>query len=190
MKRLTSGVAAAALIASLSGGAFAETVRVAYDADPVSLDPYEQLSGGTLQLSHMVFDPLVRWNQDLGFDARLAAQPEAAGGHALDFFLEHGPPDRALVLAEANAALRPNAEAMAQLAGVLLLRKLENTGKLAVLWSIDKVKLRGSVVPGDQLRIEVETLRMKGETAQVRGTGTVAGRAVCEATLMFTMLEP
>ena len=81
-------------------------------------------------------------------------------------------------------------EAMAQLAGVLLLRKLENTGKLAVLWSIDKVKLRGSVVPGDQLRIEVETVRMKGETAQVRGMGTVAGKLVCEAILMFTLLEP
>lgn len=80
-------------------------------------------------------------------------------------------------------------EAMAQLAGVLLLRKLENTGKLAVLWSIDKVKLRAAVVPGDQLRIEVETLRMKGEMGQVRGTGTVAGRVVCEATLMFTMIE-
>jgi UDP-3-O-[3-hydroxymyristoyl] N-acetylglucosamine deacetylase / 3-hydroxyacyl-[acyl-carrier-protein] dehydratase len=81
-------------------------------------------------------------------------------------------------------------EAMAQLAGVLLLRKLENTGKLAVLWSIDKVKLRGSVVPGDQLRIEVETVRMKGETAQVRGIGTVAGKLVCEANLMFTLMEP
>jgi UDP-3-O-[3-hydroxymyristoyl] N-acetylglucosamine deacetylase/3-hydroxyacyl-[acyl-carrier-protein] dehydratase len=80
-------------------------------------------------------------------------------------------------------------EAMAQLAGVLLLRKLENTGKLAVLWSIDKVKLRAAVVPGDQLRIEVETLRMKGETGQVKGTGTVAGRVVCEATLMFTMVQ-
>ena len=80
-------------------------------------------------------------------------------------------------------------EAMAQLAGVLLLRKLENTGKLAVLWAIDKVKLRGSVVPGDQLRIEVETLRMKGQTAQVRGVGSVAGRTVCEATLMFTMVD-
>lgn len=80
-------------------------------------------------------------------------------------------------------------EAMAQLAGVLLLRKLEFTGKLAVLWSIDKVKLRGAVVPGDQLRIEVETLRMKGEMGQVKGTGSVAGRVVCEASLMFTMLE-
>jgi UDP-3-O-[3-hydroxymyristoyl] N-acetylglucosamine deacetylase/3-hydroxyacyl-[acyl-carrier-protein] dehydratase len=81
-------------------------------------------------------------------------------------------------------------EAMAQLAGVLLLRKLEHTGKLAVLWAIDKVKLRAPVEPGDQLRIEVETARMKGEMAQVRGHGTVAGRTVCEALLTFTMVEP
>lgn len=81
-------------------------------------------------------------------------------------------------------------EAMAQLAGVLLLRKLEHTGKLAVLWSIDKVKLRAPVEPGDQLRIEVETQRMKGEIAQVQGKGSVAGRLVCEALLTFTMVEP
>jgi UDP-3-O-[3-hydroxymyristoyl] N-acetylglucosamine deacetylase/3-hydroxyacyl-[acyl-carrier-protein] dehydratase len=81
-------------------------------------------------------------------------------------------------------------EAMAQLSGVLLLRKLEHTGKLAVLWSIDKVKLRAPVEPGDQLRVEVETLRMKGELAQVKGRGVVAGRTVCEATLTFTMVEP
>lgn len=80
-------------------------------------------------------------------------------------------------------------EAMAQLAGVLLLRKLENTGKLAVLWAIDKVKLRGAVVPGDQLRLEVETVRLKGTTGQVRGVGTVAGRVVCEAQLMFTLID-
>ncbi|MBL8862030.1 MAG: UDP-3-O-[3-hydroxymyristoyl] N-acetylglucosamine deacetylase [Planctomycetes bacterium] len=81
-------------------------------------------------------------------------------------------------------------EAMAQLAGVLLLRKLENTGKLAVLWSIDKVKLRGAVVPGDQLRIEVTTTRDKDQVAQVQGIGTVAGKVVCEAQLMFTLVDP
>ncbi len=80
-------------------------------------------------------------------------------------------------------------EAMAQLAGMLLLRKLEYSGKLAVLWSMDKVKLRGGVTPGDQLRLEVETLRIKGEVVQVRGTGSVSGRTVCEAVLMFTMIE-
>ena len=80
-------------------------------------------------------------------------------------------------------------EAMAQLAGVLLLRKLENTGKLAVLWSIDKVKLRGAVVPGDQLRIEVETVRMKENVGQVHGTGKVGGKVVCEAHLLFTLVD-
>ena len=80
-------------------------------------------------------------------------------------------------------------EAMAQLAGMLLLRKLEFSGKLAVLWSMDKVKLRGGVTPGDQLRLEVETVRIKGDTIKVRGSGSVAGRPVCEAELMFTMLE-
>jgi len=80
-------------------------------------------------------------------------------------------------------------EAMAQLAGVLLLRKMENTGRLAVLWAIDKVKLRAPVVPGDQLRIEVETLRMKDQMAQVRGHGSVAGRPVCEAVLTFTLVD-
>ena len=80
-------------------------------------------------------------------------------------------------------------EALAQLAGVLLLRKMEITGKIAVLWAIDKVKLRAAVTPGDQLRLEVETLRMKGEIGQVKGTGTVAGKPVCEAVLTFTLVD-
>jgi len=80
-------------------------------------------------------------------------------------------------------------EAMAQLAGVLLLRKLENTGKLAVLWSIDKVKLRGAVVPGDQLRIEVETVRARPQLGHVRARSKVAGRLVAEAELKFTLVD-
>ena len=68
LKNLTLAVIAATLAAS----AQAKTLKMAYDADPVSLDPHEQLSGGTLQLSHMVFDPLVRWTRDLRFEPRLA----------------------------------------------------------------------------------------------------------------------
>ncbi|SHH77737.1 ABC transporter substrate-binding protein [Cognatishimia maritima] len=90
MKKFTTGVATAALLAVLSGGAFAETVRVAYDADPVSLDPYEQLSGGTLQLSHMVFDPLVRWTKDLQFEARLAESWEQIDENTMRFKLREG----------------------------------------------------------------------------------------------------
>ena len=58
----------------------AATLRMAYDADPVSLDPHEQLSGGTLQLSHMVFDPLVRWTQDLGFEPQPAVHRRRYSG--------------------------------------------------------------------------------------------------------------
>ena len=80
-------------------------------------------------------------------------------------------------------------EAMAQMAGILLFRKLENTGKLAVLWSIDKVKLRGAVVPGDQLRIEVETLRSRPGIGNVQARCKVAGKLVAEARLMFTLVD-
>ncbi len=80
-------------------------------------------------------------------------------------------------------------EALAQLAGVLLLRKLEHTGKLAVLMAIDKVKLRNPVSPGDQLRLEVETIRMRGELGRVRGTGTVAGDITAEADPTFALTD-
>ncbi len=53
-------------------------------------------------------------------------------------------------------------EAMAQLGGLLLLRKLELTGRLPVLLSIDRVKFRRAVVPGDQIRLEAETVRLDG----------------------------
>jgi len=81
-------------------------------------------------------------------------------------------------------------EAMAQVSGVLLLRKLTNTGKLAVLWSIDKVKLRGAVIPGDQLRIEVETLRLKPSVGHVQARCKVAGKLVAEAQFKFTLVDP
>ncbi len=48
-----------------------QTLRLALDADPVSLDPHEQLSEGALQYSHMVFDPLVRWNTAGQIEPRL-----------------------------------------------------------------------------------------------------------------------
>jgi UDP-3-O-[3-hydroxymyristoyl] N-acetylglucosamine deacetylase / 3-hydroxyacyl-[acyl-carrier-protein] dehydratase len=80
-------------------------------------------------------------------------------------------------------------EAMAQLSGVLLLRKLENTGKLAVLLSIDKVKLRRSVVPGDQLRIEVEALKVRSRSARVHCRATVDGKLACEAQINFMLAD-
>ncbi len=80
-------------------------------------------------------------------------------------------------------------EAMAQLAGVLLLRRLENTGKLAVLWSIDKVKLRKSVIPGDQLRIEIEATKVRDQMGRVQAKAKVNQKIVAEAILTFTLVD-
>ena len=90
MKIVTTIVSGAVLALALAIPASAATLRMAYDADPVSLDPHEQLSGGTLQLSHMIFDPLVRWNQELGFDSRLAQKWERLDEKTVRFHLKQG----------------------------------------------------------------------------------------------------
>lgn len=80
-------------------------------------------------------------------------------------------------------------EAMAQLAGVVLLRRMENTGKLAVLWAIDKVKLRKSVIPGDQLRIEIEATKVKDQVGRAKAQAKVNQQLVAEAVLTFTLVD-
>lgn len=65
-------------------------LKMAYDADPVSLDIHEQLSGGMLQLSHMTFDPLIRWTKDLGFEPRLAKSWERIDENTMRFELREG----------------------------------------------------------------------------------------------------
>ena len=80
-------------------------------------------------------------------------------------------------------------EAMAQLSGVLLLKKLERTEQVAVLLSMDKVKLRKTVHPGDQLRLEAEVVRSKARTAQVNTRAWVGDELAAEAKIRF-MLVP
>jgi len=80
-------------------------------------------------------------------------------------------------------------EALAQLAGVLLLRRLENTGKVAVLLAIDSIKFRRPVVPGDQLRLECETLFLKSRTGKVRGQALVDGEMSCETVMKFMLMD-
>lgn len=67
-----------------------KVLRVAFDADPVSLDPHEQLSGGMLQFSHLVFDPLVRWTQDMQFEPRIAEKWELVNPTTMRFSLRKG----------------------------------------------------------------------------------------------------
>jgi UDP-3-O-[3-hydroxymyristoyl] N-acetylglucosamine deacetylase/3-hydroxyacyl-[acyl-carrier-protein] dehydratase len=80
-------------------------------------------------------------------------------------------------------------EAMAQLSGILLSQKLEHTGKVAVLLSLDKVKFRRPVVPGDQLMIEALTIRVKARTGQTQCRATVGGELVAEAGIRFMLVD-
>ncbi|WP_416397465.1 ABC transporter substrate-binding protein [Allohahella sp. A8] len=68
----------------------AKTLKLAWDADPVSLDPHEQLSGATLQLSHMVFDPLIRFDKKMAFEPRLAESFEQIDDKTMRFKLRKG----------------------------------------------------------------------------------------------------
>ncbi len=81
-------------------------------------------------------------------------------------------------------------EAMAQVGGVLMLNKEENRGKLAYFMSIDKVKFRRAIKPGDQLIIEVEVAKLKSKVGQVQGKTYVNGKIAAEALLMFSVVEP
>ncbi|OLO05506.1 MULTISPECIES: ABC transporter substrate-binding protein [Salinicola] len=85
----------AQLLPSMAATALADddkgiTLRVAYDTAPVSLDIQEQLSIGMLQLSHLAFDPLVRWNRDLEFEPRLATSWERLDDTTMRLHLRHG----------------------------------------------------------------------------------------------------
>ncbi len=80
-------------------------------------------------------------------------------------------------------------EAMAQLSGILLSQKLEHTGKVAMLLSMDHVKFRRPVVPGDQLVLEAHTLNVKTRTGHVQCYARVAGELAAQAEIKFMMVD-
>jgi len=80
-------------------------------------------------------------------------------------------------------------EALAQIGGVLLSQELEHKGKVAVLLSLDKVKFRRPVRPGDQLILEAEALRVRSTTGHVKGRARVAGEPVAEAEIKFILTD-
>ncbi len=79
-------------------------------------------------------------------------------------------------------------EAIAQVAGVLMLQKSENAGKVAYFMSANNVKWRKPVRPGDQLIIEVEMGKSRGKIGKAKGICKVAGEIVSEADVMFSVL--
>ncbi|OHB78235.1 MAG: hypothetical protein A2Z25_00105 [Planctomycetes bacterium RBG_16_55_9] len=80
-------------------------------------------------------------------------------------------------------------EAMAQVSGLLFAQRLEHTGKLAVLLSMDHVKLRKSVVPGDQLILTAETMKLRERAAQCRCKAVVGDTVVAEAEIKFMLVD-
>jgi len=76
-------------------------------------------------------------------------------------------------------------EALAQVCGIVILSMEKNKGRLGFLAGIDNCRFRRQVVPGDQLRLEVEITRLKGSIGKGKGIATVEGEIVCETELLF-----
>ena len=73
-------------------------------------------------------------------------------------------------------------ESMAQVGGMLLMRTIADpSSKVVYFLSLDNVKFRRPVKPGDQLRIEMEVLQIRGMMCKMRGVATVEGQVVTEA---------
>jgi 3-hydroxyacyl-[acyl-carrier-protein] dehydratase len=81
-------------------------------------------------------------------------------------------------------------ESMAQVGGFLMMKDLENPeDKLPFFAGIDKARFRRPVVPGDQLRIEVEMLKARGTIAKINARAYVEDELAAEAELMFAIQD-
>lgn len=81
-------------------------------------------------------------------------------------------------------------EAMAQTGGVLLLAQIDDPGsKVVYFMSLDAVKFRRPVVPGDQLRMEVEVLQNRGRTCRLKGLAYVGDALAAEAEMMARIVD-
>jgi UDP-3-O-[3-hydroxymyristoyl] N-acetylglucosamine deacetylase/3-hydroxyacyl-[acyl-carrier-protein] dehydratase len=81
-------------------------------------------------------------------------------------------------------------EAMAQVGGVLLLSMVENPkARLVYFMAIDKAKFRKPVLPGDQVRFELEMVKLRMNTCKMRGKAYVEGDLVAEAELLSVLRD-
>ncbi|MFZ5623865.1 MAG: bifunctional UDP-3-O-[3-hydroxymyristoyl] N-acetylglucosamine deacetylase/3-hydroxyacyl-ACP dehydratase [Gemmatimonadota bacterium] len=83
-------------------------------------------------------------------------------------------------------------EAMAQVGGMLLLGQVapeDREEKVVYFMSLDNVKFRRPVLPGDQLRCELEMLQFRGKTCRMQGVAYVDGNVVCEAEMMARIVD-
>ena len=83
-------------------------------------------------------------------------------------------------------------EAMAQVGGMLLMSHFEGqdtANKVVYFMSLDNVKFRRPVVPGDQIRFELDMLQFRGKTCRMKGAGFVDGQIVAEAEMMAMVVD-
>ncbi len=81
-------------------------------------------------------------------------------------------------------------EAMAQTAGVLMLRNLvDRESKLVFFTGVEEAKFRRPVVPGDQLRLELTVLRFGGRNIKLRGEAFVGEQRVAEALITSSLVD-
>jgi len=81
-------------------------------------------------------------------------------------------------------------EAMAQAGGMLLMGAVDNPEtKVVYFMSLDGVKFRRPVVPGDQLRFELEMLQFRGRNCRMRGVAYVDGQPVAEAEMAARIID-
>jgi beta-hydroxyacyl-ACP dehydratase FabZ len=80
-------------------------------------------------------------------------------------------------------------EALAQTAGVIIADLIDPRERSALIISIDDVKIRRPVVPGDQLRLDVTCLRLKSTSAHVQGIALVDDQVAAEARIRFVIVE-
>ncbi len=78
-------------------------------------------------------------------------------------------------------------EALAQTGAVLVLGRPENKGKIALFAGIDNCRFKRQVVPGDQLRLEIEVIKFRGTVGKCLAQATVDGELACSAELMFVL---
>lgn len=78
-------------------------------------------------------------------------------------------------------------EALAQAGAITMLQKEENKGKIGFLAGVDKCRFKRQVKPGDQLKLEVEIIRLKGPIGKGKARATVDGEVACEAEIMFAI---
>ena len=81
-------------------------------------------------------------------------------------------------------------EAMAQVGGILLMGQIEGyESKVVYFMSLDNVKFRRPVLPGDQLRCELEMVQNRGRTCRMKGMAYVDGQVVAEAEMMARVVD-